>query len=51
MAEIVQGLAKILKIKWKLHSIQPSEFRESRVHESDPQDHFSQALPGNNTPG
>jgi hypothetical protein len=32
------------------HSIQASEFRESRVHESDPQHHFSQTLPRNTTP-
>jgi hypothetical protein len=37
MPEIVQQLAKILKIKWKLpHSIQASEFWESRKHESAP---------------
>jgi hypothetical protein len=32
------------------HSIQASEFRESRAHEPDPQNYLSQTLPRNTIP-
>jgi hypothetical protein len=47
MAEIVQVFENKMKAP---HSIQVSEFRESRAHESDPQDCFSQTLLRNTIP-
>jgi glycerol-3-phosphate O-acyltransferase len=42
IAEIVQGLAKLLKTKMETpYSIQASEFRESRAYESNPQNYPS----------
>lgn len=47
--EIVQTLTQILKIKSKLHAAYRSQ-SSGKAYKSDPQNHFSQALPGNSVP-
>jgi hypothetical protein len=50
MVEIIQGLAKLLKIKWKLHTAYRPEFRGSRTHELEPQNYLNHTLPRNTIP-